>query len=1068
MDRGHPESQEMPVFEYLCPKCNGSTQVDTVADGTTAPCRHCGQRLRVLVEGEGDLSLMLRPGERPTELPTAPAGMSAPWVVGICGGVGVTVAALIIVVWAMLDSGSDGVQGPREQSVAQAGQKKPGENAVPPPKADPPRGGEEKGFAPKQAEPKGDKDFPPRPAIAAKAGGGKDEGWLAQPPSALTPEEIPARTLKSTVWIVSPAGWGTGKLPIGWGSGSLISRDRKLVLTNEHVVGDLKEVRVFFPEYHPDGTLISDRKQYHTWFARGERGLRGTVLAAKDPLRDLALIRLEADLPEKAQALPFSNRKIGTNQTVLSIGNPGSSGGQWINTPGVIRGIYPAALLNSIGGRDVRREFLAIETQSPTDPGDSGGPLVNEHAELVGVLHGSSPGARLRTYFIHLKEVKKFLEDTSYKDVWTNGRTPPGEAVGLAKLRDALQSKDVNVARSAAAYLAQMGPEAGPALDDLIQVLRHKDPTVRRLACQALGEIGEAAGPAAPHLAKVLDDLLEIRVAALKALARLGRAAAVAVPRVRELLEAPEKDTQESALRVLIGLGPEARAAVPDLARLLPAAAPNLKLLITEALGAVGPDAAAASPQLGGILTEQLGDKKLQEAALVALFRIGAGGRQALPAVTAALRGPNLGVRRLAIIVLEKIGADADGDQATIAILEALEANPPFLMLEDACYTWAAFGPKARFAIPYLKERRTAKTAKTDRVLWNLADRTLQKIGSDLVPSEYLPVFLSVFADATRKVHVRAYAGRALVEYAGAKADLPVAKVEQLLGDGDFELRGLAALALGKLGPRARGAVPGLARLLSEDKEAAVRLKAVTALQSLGAENPPAAVPALSQALRDGSSQVRLEAAVALAAIGPQAAEAVPNLTLGLRDTDRGVRLQAAWTLGRIGPKASPAVQALTAAAYDSDTGLRQNAVLALGAIGSPAARAVPALLMCLRDKQLRDRDAKAFGTLWGAAVNALAGIGEPARKQIGSLELLKNWRDWYEVTGAVRAIEKIAEKSRLSKDVLSGYVAHIQRYVLRPMDQKIQQAQALRINTVEFEELRQMVREAVARLKEL
>ena len=61
-----------------------------------------------------------------------------------------------------------------------------------------------------------------------------------------------------------------------------------------------------------------------------------------------------------------------------------------------------------------------------------------------------------------------------------------------------------------------------------------------------------------------------------------------------------------------------------------------------------------------------------------------------------------------------------------------------------------------------------------------------------------------------------------------------------------------------------------------------------------------AAVPDLTQALKDVSPDVRREAAAALGQIGPAAKLAAPALTELLKDKDEGVRREAAETLEKI------------------------------------------------------------------------------------------------------------------------------------------------------------------------
>src|SRR5947207_12283535 len=78
--------------------------------------------------------------------------------------------------------------------------------------------------------------------------------------------------LKSSVWIVSDRGSGQ----TAYGSGSLIDRQRKLVLTNYHVVGDIDRVTVFFPAFRND-KVVAERSYYNQH--RQELSIGGTVRA---------------------------------------------------------------------------------------------------------------------------------------------------------------------------------------------------------------------------------------------------------------------------------------------------------------------------------------------------------------------------------------------------------------------------------------------------------------------------------------------------------------------------------------------------------------------------------------------------------------------------------------------------------------------------------------------------------------------------------------------------------------------------------------------------------------------
>ena len=63
------------------------------------------------------------------------------------------------------------------------------------------------------------------------------------------------------------------------------------------------------------------------------------------------------------------------------------------------------------------------------------------------------------------------------------------------------------------------------------------------------------------------------------------------------------------------------------------------------------------------------------------------------------------------------------------------------------------------------------------------------------------------------------------------------------------------------------------------------------------------AVPALTEALRDPVSFVRVWVAAALARVEPECPDAIPALAAGTRDEISFVRSLAAWHLGRLGPR---------------------------------------------------------------------------------------------------------------------------------------------------------------------
>jgi HEAT repeat protein len=120
--------------------------------------------------------------------------------------------------------------------------------------------------------------------------------------------------------------------------------------------------------------------------------------------------------------------------------------------------------------------------------------------------------------------------------------------------------------------------------------------------------------------------------------------------------------------------------------------------------------------------------------------------------------------------------------------------------------------------------------------------------------------------------------------------------IEQLKNGGE-QSRAQAAEALGELGPRAKDAIPALARALRDEYEQ-VRRGAAASLAAIGADQ--SAIPDLVVALKDVDAEVRESAARALGSAGSQARAAVPSLGLLLKDPSEDVRQAAAEALGKI------------------------------------------------------------------------------------------------------------------------------------------------------------------------
>jgi hypothetical protein len=233
-------------------------------------------------------------------------------------------------------------------------------------------------------------------------------GHFAQPEPKPEPEagvSVYRKVLPATVWVHSDRGGGKRAT----GSGAIIDRGRRLVLTNYHVVGNVKKATVFFPAFEKN-RVVPERQYY---LDRAKRlGIPGEVVEL-DKEADLALIRIDR-VPDGVKALPIAAESPEPGQTVHSIGNPGRSGALWVYTPGKVRQVYSKKWKAKLDERTVHTfEAKVVETDSPTNPGDSGGPLVNDRGELVGVTQGGALDAESLSLFVDVSEVRRFLNRRS-------------------------------------------------------------------------------------------------------------------------------------------------------------------------------------------------------------------------------------------------------------------------------------------------------------------------------------------------------------------------------------------------------------------------------------------------------------------------------------------------------------------------------------------------------------------------------------------------------------------------------------------------------------------------------
>ncbi len=171
-------------------------------------------------------------------------------------------------------------------------------------------------------------------------------------PSAKTPAQLFKELSPSvvTVGLSSPLGITSG------GTGFLID-NKGTIVTNHHVIAGGKQIEIKFV----NGTIFNKAD-----------------LLADDADRDLTLLRVDLDSPDKGPEVEATALKLGDSEDVevgegaIAIGNP--LGLEHTLTDGLV---------------SARRMYMAkpwIQMSVPVSPGNSGGPLFNMKGEVIGVV----------------------------------------------------------------------------------------------------------------------------------------------------------------------------------------------------------------------------------------------------------------------------------------------------------------------------------------------------------------------------------------------------------------------------------------------------------------------------------------------------------------------------------------------------------------------------------------------------------------------------------------------------------------------------------------------------------
>src|SRR5262245_337602 len=159
-------------------------------------------------------------------------------------------------------------------------------------------------------------------------------------------KDLYKKVVRSTVFIVTPLKGG-----FAMGSGSLIDLNKKLILTNYHVVDDEDIVFVQFPLF-VKGEMVTDKRKYMDNIPAGQ-ALKGKVLY-RDKSRDLALIEIPT-VPAGTSALCLAKSSVERGEDVWNVGSPGDVDQVFSVTHGTVRAV--ANEEHRVGGSDPSSVF---------------------------------------------------------------------------------------------------------------------------------------------------------------------------------------------------------------------------------------------------------------------------------------------------------------------------------------------------------------------------------------------------------------------------------------------------------------------------------------------------------------------------------------------------------------------------------------------------------------------------------------------------------------------------------------------------------------------------------------
>jgi len=366
----------------------------------------------------------------------------------------------------------------------------------------------------------------------------------------------------------------------------------------------------------------------------------------------------------------------------------------------------------------------------------------------------------------------------------------------LSALKQTFVLANEVVRREVVKSIGNLEKNAHAMLPVLITALTDSDPEVRRNANVALDRIGDVNNTAIPELTKALNSPdLETRISAIHALGSFGVNAQASVPELIRALSSSDEEVRTVSLYALNRIAMKLPTAELTLIKALKDPDVQVRRNVNIVLSNMGEKAHAAVPELINTLDDS--DTEVRCNAINALSGIGEKAEAAVPELVKALNDSDVNVRIKVINALGNIGNKA---QAAVPALIKLLSERNDAVRESVLVALGEMRDKAEVATP---EVFKLLDDRNDRIRI-LAIKVIVKI------SEKNLIFIEQLSNKLIKI---------------------------LTSDIENSVRAQAADSLGRMGDKAKTAIPELTKRAHFDPDEFVRVKASIALGKINGDS---------------------------------------------------------------------------------------------------------------------------------------------------------------------------------------------------------------------------------------